>query len=60
MSGLITERELEEAEAVFPGIVALYRRLKRKPSTFLDLWRLYLRLTEGEAMDGDSSARMAA
>jgi len=42
MSGFITERNFEEAEAAFPGIVRFYRRLARKPRTFLDLMRLYL------------------
>jgi hypothetical protein len=42
MSGFITESEFEEAEAEFPGIEDLYRRLERKPSTFLNLLQLYL------------------
>ena len=42
MGGFITERNFEEAEAAFPGIVAFYRALGRKPRTFLDLVQLYL------------------
>lgn len=45
MGGFITERNFEEAEAAFPGIVALYRALGRKPCTFLELVRLYLERT---------------
>jgi hypothetical protein len=45
-SGFITEREFGEAEAVFPGIEALYESLARKPSTFLDLLQIYLDRTE--------------
>lgn len=41
MSGFITERDLQEAEALFPGIEAFYRGLREKPATFLDLLRLY-------------------
>jgi hypothetical protein len=42
MSGFITERNFEDAEAAFPGIVRFYRELPMKPRTFLDLMRLYL------------------
>ena len=45
MGGYITERNFEEAEAAFPGIIALYRTLGRKPRTFLDLVQLYLQRT---------------
>lgn len=45
MGGFITERNFEEAEVAFPGIVALYRTLGRKPRTFLELVRLYLERT---------------
>jgi hypothetical protein len=46
MSGLVTERDLEEADTEFPGIVALYARLVEKPRTFLDLVRLYFQRQE--------------
>jgi hypothetical protein len=42
MRGLVTERDFEEAEACFPGIVRFYRQMPQKPRTFLDLMRLYL------------------
>ena len=42
MGGFITERNFEEAEAAFPGIVAFYRTLGRKPRTFLELMTLFL------------------
>jgi hypothetical protein len=41
MSGYITERDFEQAEAAFPGIVELYRTLYPAPLTFLDLLRCY-------------------
>jgi hypothetical protein len=44
MGGLVTERDLEEAECAFPGIGQFYRALPCKPATFLDLVRLYLNL----------------
>jgi hypothetical protein len=40
---LVTEHELAEADRAFPGILALYRELERKPPTFLNLLGLYLR-----------------
>jgi hypothetical protein len=40
--GFITEREFEEAETEFPGIVQLYRDLEQKPKTFLDLFEHYI------------------
>jgi hypothetical protein len=42
MGGFITERNFDEAEAAFPGIVAFYRALGRKPRTFLELVQLFL------------------
>ena len=42
MCGLVTEHDLEAAEAAFPGIQAFYRELEPKPPTFLDLLRRYL------------------
>jgi hypothetical protein len=42
MQGFITEREFEEAEAEFPGIVQLFRGLEQKPKTFLDLFERYI------------------
>lgn len=41
MNGFITERNLAEAEVEFPGIEVFYRGLRSKPSTFLELLRLY-------------------
>lgn len=37
MRGMITERDFEECECAFPGIVRYYRELKVKPETFLEL-----------------------
>jgi len=37
MRGVITERDFEECECAFPGIVRYYRELKVKPETFLEL-----------------------
>ena len=37
MHGMITERDFEECECAFPGIVRYYRELKVKPDTFLEL-----------------------
>ena len=37
MHGMITERDFEECECAFPGIVRYYRELKVKPETFLEL-----------------------
>jgi hypothetical protein len=42
MLGFITERELDEAETEFPGIVQLFRDLDQKPKTFLDLFERYI------------------
>jgi hypothetical protein len=41
VSGLITERDLAQAEAVFPGIERLYQELEAKPRTFLQLLWMY-------------------
>lgn len=49
MSGFITERDFEAAEAEFPGIVALYRAMEPAPPTFLDLLRAYLARPAGPA-----------
>jgi hypothetical protein len=37
MRGMITERDFEECECAFPGIVRYYREMKEKPETFLEL-----------------------
>jgi len=37
LHGMITERDFEECECAFPGIVGYYRELKVKPDTFLEL-----------------------
>ncbi|HSN30880.1 MAG TPA: hypothetical protein VLT45_31545 [Kofleriaceae bacterium] len=42
MVGFITERNFEQAELEFPGIVALYEALPIKPLTFLELLQQYL------------------
>jgi hypothetical protein len=41
MRGFVTDRDLEAAEACFPGIRAFYASLARKPTTFLELVWLY-------------------
>jgi len=41
MVGFITERELEPAEAAFPGIVRFLESLSEKPRTFLELVALF-------------------
>jgi len=43
MVGLITERNLEEAEETFPGICRFFEALTRKPRTFLELLVLFER-----------------
>ena len=49
MLGFITERNFEEAEREFPGIVALYEALPVKPVTFLELLQRYLSRSLGRA-----------
>jgi hypothetical protein len=44
MCGLITERDLAQAESVFPGIERLYEELEAKPRTFLQLLWVYASL----------------
>ena len=41
LNGLITERDLDEIEAVFPGIWHYYLALDDKPATFLELMWQY-------------------
>lgn len=41
MVGVITERDLTEAEEAFPGISQFFETLDVKPRTFLDLVRLF-------------------
>jgi hypothetical protein len=42
MVGLITERDLDQAEEAFPGIMQFFSSLARKPRTFLELvWWFY-------------------
>ena len=41
MAGFITERDLEQAEEAFPGIVRFFESLSRKPRTFLELVSKY-------------------
>jgi hypothetical protein len=42
MRGYITEANFDECEEAFPGIVDFYRRLIKKPGTFLELVREFL------------------
>jgi hypothetical protein len=54
--GLITERDLAQAEAVFPGIERLYEELEEKPGTFLQLLWVYARMhpwIDGEMPSGE-------
>jgi hypothetical protein len=45
MQGFINETHMEAAEAMFPGIRALYQGLRCKPTTFLELlWEYVERL----------------
>jgi hypothetical protein len=37
MVGFITERDLDQAEEAFPGILRFFQSLARKPRTFLEL-----------------------
>ena len=37
MRGMITEADLDQAEAEFPGIAAFFAALDHKPGTFLEL-----------------------
>jgi len=37
MVGYITERDLDQAEEAFPGIVRYFETLSEKPRTFLEL-----------------------
>jgi hypothetical protein len=41
MLGFITENELDQAEAAFPGIVRYFESLSRRPQTFLELLALF-------------------
>jgi hypothetical protein len=41
MVGVITERDLDEAEETFPGIVRFFETLTTKPRTFLELVSLF-------------------
>jgi hypothetical protein len=41
MVGYITERDLEQAEEAFPGIIRFYQSLTRPPRTFLELVSLF-------------------
>jgi hypothetical protein len=43
MRGFITERELEQADVEFPGILRFFQSLVAKPRTFLDLLSLFQR-----------------
>ena len=50
MAGFITERDLEQAEEAFPGIVRFFESLSRKPRTFLELVSRYEQF-QGPARD---------
>jgi hypothetical protein len=41
MQGFITECDLQQADAEFPGIAAYYASLADKPRTFLELVALF-------------------
>ena len=41
MVGVITERDLAEADEAFPGIVRFFEALAAKPRTFLELVSLF-------------------
>ena len=43
MRGVITERDLDEAEQCFPGIARFFEALATKPRTFLELVSLFER-----------------
>ena len=64
MKGRITEAQLPLAETCCPGITQMYRTMRRKPETFLDLLWLYegarRQEADGEAIpDADDDARHA-
>ena len=46
MVGYITERNLQQADEAFPGIVAFFEALSPKPRTFLELVSLYERWSQ--------------
>jgi hypothetical protein len=46
MSGFITERDFDQAEAEFPGIRELFEACVEKPRTFIDLLARYLGIGE--------------
>jgi hypothetical protein len=48
MVGMITERDLEQADQAFPGILRFFESLSRKPRTFLQLVALFQRWCEPE------------
>lgn len=56
MRGFITERNFDEVETEFPGIVALYGSLNVKPETFLDLLRVYLAESDHRGVAEDHPA----
>lgn len=37
LRGVLTERDLPEAEGAFPGITGFFARCRVKPTTFLEL-----------------------
>jgi hypothetical protein len=41
MVGVITERDLAQAEEAFPGISRFFEALTEKPRTFLELMRAF-------------------
>lgn len=51
MKGRITEEQLPLAEACCPGITKVYRTMRRKPETFLDLLWIYEGLRHNDADD---------
>jgi hypothetical protein len=43
MLGFITERDLDQADDAFPGILRFFESLRHKPRTFLDLVAMFER-----------------
>jgi hypothetical protein len=54
--GRITEKHLAAAEETFPGIARVYRSLRVKPATFLDLVWMYEELVLDELASAERGA----
>ena len=57
MVGFVTERDLEQAEEAFPGIVRFFESLARKPRTFLELVSKYEQVRDADARRSRGSVR---